>query len=213
MNKKVSKEKVDICVDYIQSTYKFEDVLKKYNLLDDPRIQRGYNSIIICCPFHGNDNTPSLSIDTEKNLYNCFGCNEAKGNLVNFISQYETKILHNRMTYYQVIEKALIEDPILQLRVGSKSIFIENKIELSELLKVRVKKSLAFHKQEVKPKTFLELAKFIKAKYKNDKATVLMSAKLMEEGMSPEEIYDRLSTEETISSVDLSKVDIRNFEK
>ena len=40
-----------------------------------------------------------------------------------------------------------------------------------------------------------------------------MSAKLMKKGMSPEDIYDRLSTEETISSVDLSKVDIRNFEK
>ena len=32
-------------------------------------------SFMGCCPWH-NEKTPSLSVDREKGLYNCFGCDE-----------------------------------------------------------------------------------------------------------------------------------------
>lgn len=38
---------------------------------------------VICCPFH-NEKTPSLSIDSAKNLWHCFGCGEG-GNGIGFI--------------------------------------------------------------------------------------------------------------------------------
>ena len=41
--------------------------------------------VLIPCVFHG-ETKPSLSIDTEKNLYHCFGCN-AGGSLADFIMQ------------------------------------------------------------------------------------------------------------------------------
>lgn len=38
---------------------------------------------VVCCPFH-NEKTPSLSIDSAKNLWHCFGCGEG-GNGIGFI--------------------------------------------------------------------------------------------------------------------------------
>lgn len=39
------------------------------------------------CPFHQGDINPSMSINIDKNLYKCMGCN-AKGGLINFVMQY-----------------------------------------------------------------------------------------------------------------------------
>ena len=38
------------------------------------------------CPFH-NDNNPSMSVNNEKKLFNCFSCN-TKGNVIYFTSRY-----------------------------------------------------------------------------------------------------------------------------
>ena len=43
--------------------------------------------VLIPCIFH-NETKPSLSIDTERNLYHCFGCN-ASGNLAHFVMQQQ----------------------------------------------------------------------------------------------------------------------------
>lgn len=40
-----------------------------------------------CCPFH-QEKTPSFSIDLEKNLWYCFGC-EKGGNVINFVMEKE----------------------------------------------------------------------------------------------------------------------------
>ena len=46
--------------------------------------QKG-NSFIGNCPFH-DDKTPSLSVDREKGLFNCFGCGES-GDVFNFVQK------------------------------------------------------------------------------------------------------------------------------
>ena len=40
------------------------------------RLQKKGKSHIGLCPWH-DDKTPSLSVDKEKGLYNCFGCGES----------------------------------------------------------------------------------------------------------------------------------------
>ncbi len=40
---------------------------------------------IMCCPFH-DDKTPSLKVSTEKNVFNCFGC-DAKGTVIDWVIQ------------------------------------------------------------------------------------------------------------------------------
>jgi DNA primase len=41
----------------------------------------------IVCPFHGED-TPSLVVDFEKDIYHCFGC-DASGDVIDFISRID----------------------------------------------------------------------------------------------------------------------------
>lgn len=43
--------------------------------------------IMVKCLLH-NDNTPSCSIDTEKNLYYCFGCGKG-GDVINFVQEWK----------------------------------------------------------------------------------------------------------------------------
>ena len=38
------------------------------------------------CPFH-NDNHPSMSVNNEKKMFNCFSCN-TKGNVIYFMSRF-----------------------------------------------------------------------------------------------------------------------------
>jgi len=44
------------------------------------------NELIALCPFH-NDTKPSFSINTQKNMYNCFACNKG-GNAVDIAKEY-----------------------------------------------------------------------------------------------------------------------------
>jgi DNA primase len=52
------------------------------------------------CIFHNNDLNASLSFNSDKNLYKCFGCGAA-GGLINFVMQYHKK------TFPQAIEHIL----------------------------------------------------------------------------------------------------------
>ena len=63
----------------INENLKITDVAKDYGLK-----VRGFKAV---CPFH-NDTDPSLSLNDELNVFNCFGCS-AKGDIIEFIRRLD----------------------------------------------------------------------------------------------------------------------------
>ncbi|MCH2095199.1 MAG: CHC2 zinc finger domain-containing protein [Rhodobacteraceae bacterium] len=68
----------------IRDAIHFQTVLDHYDLKPE---KPGTKQVKINCPFH-DDSTPSLSINLEKGIYNCFGC-PAEGNVLDFIAEME----------------------------------------------------------------------------------------------------------------------------
>lgn len=90
----------------IKSNTSFLSLLKSYNV---PVTKRGQSHFAIC-PFHDiegkPEKTPSLSIDTIRNLYHCFSC-DAKGNIIQFVEQME------HIGFKQAVEKLLALTPLV----------------------------------------------------------------------------------------------------
>ena len=72
----------DSAINEIKSRVGIEDVIAKY-YTNDYKIQNGKGSCL--CPFHEED-TPSFSFDTQKNLFHCFGCGES-GDQISFVEK------------------------------------------------------------------------------------------------------------------------------
>ena len=72
------KEKLD----EVLKAVKIEDVISDYIQLK--RVGKRYAGV---CPFH-NDRDPSLSVNTEKGFFHCFGCGVG-GNAINFVMKAE----------------------------------------------------------------------------------------------------------------------------
>lgn len=74
------------------SEQEIERIRRAANLADlvgrySDRVIRSGSGWMARCPFH-DDKNPSMSLDVERGLYNCFGCGE-KGNIFNFIMKME----------------------------------------------------------------------------------------------------------------------------
>lgn len=78
-----AKVSFDRAVNEIKSRVGIEDVIAKY-YTNNYKIQNGRGSCL--CPFHEED-TPSFSFDTQKNLFHCFGCGES-GDQISFVEKY-----------------------------------------------------------------------------------------------------------------------------
>jgi DNA primase len=78
----------DSVIASVKANTSFLSLLRGYGLV----VTRRGESYFATCPFHDVDghaeNTPSLSIDTQRNLYHCFGCS-AKGNVIQFVQAME----------------------------------------------------------------------------------------------------------------------------
>ena len=72
------KEKLD----EVLKAVKIEDVISDYIQLK--RVGKRYAGV---CPFH-NDRDPSLSVNSEKGFFHCFGCGVG-GNAINFVMKAE----------------------------------------------------------------------------------------------------------------------------
>ena len=202
------KNLANLAVDYVQGSYKFEDILSKYNIKTP---STGLGKFMLPCPFH-NDKGPSLGINTYSNVFNCLGCGE-HGNLVDFIVAYETKVLNNKTSFTAVLERMLKEDPVMQLRVGAKSIFKTNRDDVG-LDEIRIKRSVSFREVKTSPQTYPELSRVLRSKYRGHINLLLIAIDYKEKGMSPEEIYnlieDYSKTEERQRSIDvpLNQIDL-----
>src|SRR5690554_5810973 len=69
-------------INKISNSVDIVDIIGEYI----PLSKKGRNFFGIC-PFH-EENTPSMSVSKEKQIYKCFGCG-ASGNVITFVMTYE----------------------------------------------------------------------------------------------------------------------------
>ena len=96
-------------LDELRSRTSLEEVVSEYV----PLKQKG-RRYWGCCPFH-NEKTPSFSVDTEAQMYYCFGCHKG-GTVINFVMDME------RMEFMDAVrllaERAHMEVPAFSRRPG-----------------------------------------------------------------------------------------------
>lgn len=197
---KVDKDRLDAATAYFNSKLSFIDYLEKYNLMQGsvPTNQ----GVAICCPFHG-DKDPSFKIDTDRNLFKCFGCGaDGGGNLIKFIAKYETEILGRRIAYSKVIENLLKSNRQFCVDLGFNSVYDTSYTDINSIRTNGLKR---FKLKKDSPMTFLELSNYIKKHGTVD--DMMSSIKLMQEGLNADIIYNmmfkvKVSTEFVGMSVD-----------
>ncbi|HTL47272.1 MAG TPA: DNA primase [Verrucomicrobiae bacterium] len=72
----------DNVIDQVQGVSNIVDVIGQYVPL-----KKSGRNFKACCPFH-QEKTPSFMVNSEKQIYHCFGCG-AGGNVFGFLMQYE----------------------------------------------------------------------------------------------------------------------------
>ena len=72
----------DAWLDELRSRANLEEIVSEYV----PLKQKGHR-FWGCCPFH-NEKTPSFSVDSEAQMYYCFGCHKG-GTVINFVMEME----------------------------------------------------------------------------------------------------------------------------
>jgi len=72
-----------VSFDEVKARISIEQLLEHYGLLDD-RIKRNGDELALHCVFHANDKTPSLKVNTAKNIFHCFGCDQG-GDVLAFV--------------------------------------------------------------------------------------------------------------------------------
>lgn len=97
----------DAWLDDLRSRVPIEEVVGEYV----PLKQKG-KRFWGCCPFH-NEKTPSFSVDTESQLYYCFGCHKG-GTVIHFVMEME------RMEFMDAV-KTLAERVHMQLPTSTES--------------------------------------------------------------------------------------------
>lgn len=182
---KVNKKRLEAASAYFNSKLNFMDYLEKYNLLEGSATTN--QGVAINCPFH-YDWDPSFKIDLNRNLYKCFACGEdGGGDLIKFISRYESNVLGNKLSYASVIENFLKSNRQYCVDLGFSSVYDDSSVDLEAIRSMGLKK---FKLNKSRPKTFLSLSSYIKS---NGTVDDMMTAmKLMQEGFSAEVIFEMM---------------------
>lgn len=92
----------DAWLDELRSRTSLEEVVSEYV----PLKQKG-RRFWGCCPFH-NEKTPSFSVDTETQLYYCFGCHKG-GTVIHFVMEMERMEFMDAVRY--LADRAHMEIP------------------------------------------------------------------------------------------------------
>ncbi len=82
----------DVFLDELRSRVSLEEIVSEYV----PLKQKG-RRFWGCCPFH-NEKTPSFSVDSESQLYYCFGCHKG-GTAINFVMEMERMEFQEAVKY------------------------------------------------------------------------------------------------------------------
>lgn len=189
----VNKELKRKVEDYVRNSnlYTFERFIAE-NRLDEGAINRGFD-VLIKCPFHEDDESPSCSVNDKIHAYNCFACN-AKGSYIDFITRYEQK-RGIRTNYYQKVNDLLRNDAIMQAALGFRTIYVKEDVyaSLQDYQKPKVIKG------DFTPSNYLELSTWMK-KHNCTKEEIIFMVLQMQKGVSASEIYEGLSGEKPASA-------------
>ncbi len=82
-------------------------------------------NFVTCCPFHHED-TPSLTINTTKNFWSCFGCKKG-GNAVNFVQYFDN------ISYSEAYKKLSVEYGYLDAKAIKPSPYLKH-FKLNEFI-------------------------------------------------------------------------------
>ena len=114
----------DAWLEELRSRVSLEEVVSEYV----PLKQKG-RRFWGCCPFH-NEKTPSFSVDSESQLYYCFGCHKG-GTVINFVMDME------RMEFMDAVrllaDRAHMEVPARSRRPGDSAASREERDRLYEV--------------------------------------------------------------------------------
>lgn len=92
-----------------------------HDFLSDHKIKANEHSAI-SCPFHGNDEDPSLGVTRDGHGFNCFGCGR-KGGYIKFRMYWEQIVNGRPVSYNDIIEEILHERVDLCSELGFTTIF------------------------------------------------------------------------------------------
>lgn len=112
---------------------KLNRLLRQVSLVDILRdrykvLHRGGSQYTVQCPFHkdGQESNPSMSVDDDKGLYQCFTCG-AKGNVITYLKEKEAMSFKDAVTYLG--KRFSVEVSDFFSKTGSKKslIYLESK--------------------------------------------------------------------------------------
>lgn len=201
----INKERFEQASSYFNSKINFMEILEEYSLLDDSITTA--DGVNIICPFH-DDKDPSLKVDTNRNVYKCFGCGaNGGGNAIKFIARYRTDVLGNKIAYSRVLENMLKNDVQAQAELGFSSIF-DSAPSLDDILSKPSSTRIKFKKESVS--SFMDLSKYLNKNGSNvEKLKVI---KLMQDGFDAESIYNLMFNKPKFSrGIDSVRNDFQNL--
>lgn len=170
------------------SPYNYDKILDNFNLRSDMDKDR-MNSIMICCPFHSDDD-PSLSINFERRSWHCFGC-ERGGDTLQFLVELERVNGDAKCTRASKANSILREDPNIRGLTGINSVYArETSIKQFEPVPLKRKK----YSTKVVPTLNSIADKIIK---RGDYELVERGILMMQKGFTPEVIDESLFTVST----------------
>ena len=187
----VNKELQEQVTEYVNNSemYTFERFVAEHRLDDD--VVRRDHDIIIKCPFHGNDEAPSCSLNDKIHGYHCFACG-AKGNYIRFLTNYDIEVKGIRTNYYQKLNDLLREDPFMQASLGFNTIYVKDDVFVEDL---RDHKRFRAAKGKLVPETYLELSTLMK-KEKCTQEEIIFAILQMQKGIPAKEIYRNMHEDE-----------------
>ena len=201
--KDVNDLAVKASLEYIRTDSKYTlDKFFKENDLLKGSVTQG-NNTKIPCPFH-EDSDPSLSADLDKNIYKCFSCGRG-GGYINFVLEYNKIVLGRELTFYKLLEEMLREDLAMRTTIGYTTIFRKAKVITREEKFKMFKPDMTL--VENGPQTYIELANRMKRRKDLKKDDIVLMISLMQQGISPTEIYNQIFNTELKSMVEGFSID------
>lgn len=210
MPRTVNKEAVDACVQYIRDNPKEYSIVKFFQengLFHNP--DTSSKDLKISCPFH-KDSNPSMRINEEANICNCFSCGNG-GDYLKIVETVQKEILNNFLGFYNMINNILVTDLKLRLATGYSTIFRE---EIATLESFKEFKRRRFHREDGRRvKDFGDLFNQMKAEAYDDMPSIKYAILYAQQGYEAESIMKALRNEQVASTAkdSFSSIDINSI--